>query len=268
MTIDREHLYQLDTNIDTLTRFEHYLRCSNEKMVESAHLTRIVAAYHETHGQTRSSLKILDIGGGDGSLLLTVVHQILVDCQITVVEPSPDLLVRYRARAAQSEATQIQLSEIGKTWEEAPLGENFDIIIMSHVYLSRDIIVVALQKMLQHAESGGQIIVIEKAKDDVYYFKAHFKSIIRSINFVPKTIDEVGEQISNLEYAGITQIVYDEVVSELRWPNELDQRVPIIEFFLNCVWAELSREIQDEIINWIDSKPVFNQITGFLKILL
>lgn len=243
------------------TPFETFLRYTDEKEKSAVELA--VALQKKL---SKGSV-ILDIGTGNGEYLdlalSKVEARVLDDVQLTLVEPSADLVAQLESRFAK----RLPLSSVkvvNSGLQDFKTDDSFNVILMSHLFyhLPRGSWTAELSKALSILKEGGVLIIVLREKDDAYDFKMAFKPLLFDASFKALTIDDVLEVLPNQP---VLRVEKQLVSSELHIPieSDLEDTVSIIEFYLNKEWRDIPADIKQSAMKFIrDKKGVFKQLDG------
>lgn len=239
------------------TPFETFLRYTDEKERSAVELAKVLAE------RLSDGARLLDIGTGNGEYLHLALSRLkdVDDIELTLVEPSDDLVRQLKARFKGLLPVR-NLRIIQSSLEELESSELFDVILMSHLFyhVPRSLWAEQLKKVVALLKPGGALLIVLRGEDDVYDFKMAFKPLLFDPSFKALTIDDVLDVFPENE--GI-QITKQSVTSELRIPLEqnVDDTIAIIEFFLNKEWQEMPRTIQEDAVRFIEAKgSIFKQL--------
>lgn len=232
---------------DKLTPFEIYLKYSTEKDISIKQLNNILS-------QSSNSVKILDIGCGDGSYLLESIPKDS-NFEITFLEPSIQLFNKLEKNIQGHE----NYNSINKTFEEFNLEnkEVFDIVLASHLYhFSQSEYPIFLSQLISLLEDSGTLIWIERGIDEITDFKKRFKSKLLPDRYPkdwePRNYKKALEILK--EKSADTELVLNRSVLKFPYKENLDEVMAIVEFYLNIDWTSIPIEVQNEILKYIEEK--------------
>ncbi len=242
--------------------FETFLKYTDEKERSSALLGKILKQL-----LNRDKMALLDIGSGNGEYLRLSLCQIkpLRRVKFTLLEPSENLIKRLRL-TAKGFPPHITVKVVHCTFDEFVPGNQFDVILASHLPFARGMLPQVFVKMLALLKSGGCLIVVLRKKDDIHEFRTAFKSQLMSKDYQSLTIDDalaVFDEISKVRPLKISTFSTD---SELRLPiaDNIQDVISIIEFFLNKKWEEFSYKIREGVMDYVKRKNgILRQTDGF-----
>lgn len=240
------------------TPFETFLRYTDEKEKSATQLADIL------QGKLVEGSKILDIGTGNGEYLGLALSKLknLRDVQLTLVEPSDDLVKQLKARFKELVPAS-NLKVIKSKLEDLASNELFDVILMSHLFYHIPLAARAeqLMKALSLLKPGGALIIAMRDRDDIYTFKMKFMPKLFDDSFRARTIDDIlGLLPKDMPSLRITKHV---VAAELRIPVEQnkDDARSVIEFCLHKPWGEMPKAIQQEATMFVKNrKGVLKQL--------
>lgn len=239
------------------TPFETFLRYTDEKEKSATLLANIL------QDNLVEDPKILDIGTGNGEYLSLALSKLkdLGKIQLTLVEPSDDLVKQLRARFKELVPAS-DLKVIQSNLEDLASDELFDVILMSHLFyhVPRPLWAEQLAKALSFLKPGGILLVVLREKDAAYDFKMAFKPILFDKSFKALTIDDVLDALPKNENIKVAK---HSVASELKIPLEqnMDDTLAIIEFYLNKQWGEIPKSVQQDALGFIkERKGIFKQL--------
>ncbi len=254
------------SNRSSETPFQTFLRYTDEKEKSAKVLggilrTNIVA----------ENTQVLDIGSGTGEYVRFALEEagISIPFNLTLLEPSPDLLPALRGNASML-SENINHKIVTDTWEDYKNGVGADIILASHLYhIPREKYEESFGKMVSTLKTGGSLVYVLRQVDDSYHFKTKFKPMIHNRNFVAKTLDQALETFQQISAKTPLEINTHQSVSQLNIPYEVNREdtEAIVEFYLQKPWKEITPIIQKQIQDYIrDKKGVFNQVDGLAVI--
>ena len=108
-----------------------------------------------------SDKEILDFGGGTGLLALPLAQQAK---SVTLVDISEKMLEQARLKADQQEIRNLQLLELDLLVN--PLGQQFDLIVVSRVLHHMPDLDATLSLFHQHLRENGQLLLADFTKTE------------------------------------------------------------------------------------------------------
>ncbi|MGH7196756.1 MAG: class I SAM-dependent methyltransferase [Candidatus Saccharimonadales bacterium] len=241
--------------------FETFLRYTNQKEASSKQLSKILQTLN-------SESKILDIGTGNGEYLRLTLSQLkdTENIHLTLIEPSIDLVKQLENRFKNT-LPKDNVTIIHSDLDSFSSNERFDAVIAAHLFyhIPRSEWPRQLEKVMSLLKPEGKLIIVLRDKDDAYNFKMKFKPLLSDKPFSAMTINDVISVLPNLNKLNVTQYSSE---SELKIPiNNTDDTESIIEFYLNEQWQDIPIAIQQQALDFINSKHgVFKQVDGITVI--
>jgi SAM-dependent methyltransferase len=250
--LNPQHNHQYGTFYGNLTPFEIYLNYSTEKENSSKELSKILISLE------KRERNILDVGCGNGKYLIETISRIKANRfnHITFLEPSKSLFKSLQQNI-KSLDTDINVSTINKTFEEFYENNNnkFDIILASHLYhFPRNEYSQLIEQLTSLIQDDGYLIWVERAPDDIANFKKKFKPLLDPISYpkdwTPRDYKTVWDILNTLD--GECTVYFTESILEFPYKTNLDHTIAIIEFYLNLNWDAIPKEIQGNILDYMD----------------
>jgi ubiquinone/menaquinone biosynthesis C-methylase UbiE len=250
--------HQYKNRKNTLTPFEIYLKYSNEKDVSVKQLHKILSNFK------KDSIKILDVGSGDGSYLIESLPK-NNSFHITSLEPSKSLykkLGRNTKKLSNFKTTNQTFEEFYKCNDE-----KFDIVLASHLYhFPQEEYPIFISQLITVLNDKGTLIWIERGIDEITEFKKKYKTMLLPkrypLNWIPRNYKRALDILN--KKPGQTKLILNR--SELNFPSKenLGEIIAIVEFYLNIDWITIHNDIQNEILDYIFSKKILKQEEGVL----
>lgn len=240
--------HQYKDKINSLTPFEIYLQYSNEKEVSIKCLHKILSRF------INNSLRILDVGSGDGTYLLKSLPEDK-NLEITFLEPSEDPFSKLKKNTKDNSNYKC----INQTFKEfyKNTNEKFDIVLASHLYhFTQKEYPIFISQLISLLNNTGTLIWIERGIDEIAEFKKKFKT-----KLLPNKYSDIWQPRNYKKALEILKKKSDKTElilnhSQLNFPDsdKLDEVIAIVEFYLNIDWISIPKEVQDEILEYISSK--------------
>ncbi len=250
--------HQYKNKKDTLTPFEIYLKYSNEKEISIKQLHKILCSLKN------NSIKILDVGSGDGSYLIESLPE-NSNFHVLSIEPSKSLYKKLQKNTKNFS----NFKTANQTFEEfyKHNDEKFDIVLASHLYhFTQEEYPIFISKLISLLSNKGTLIWIERGIDEITEFKKKFKTKLLPerypLDWEPRNYKEALGILK--KKPGQTKLTLNR--SELKLPSNdyLDEIIAIIEFYLNIDWISIPNATQNEILDYILSKKILQQEEGVL----
>lgn len=250
------------------TPFETFLRYTDEKVQSAKVLAEIIKKV-----VTKEGLDFLDIGSGNGEYLSLALNSLpnLPVVNFTLLEPSLDLFEELRNKSLRLPHKKT-VEVVNQTWEEYESSKKFDVILASHLYhIPRSEYQHQLGKMITFLKDGGYLIFVMREKDDTYEYKKLIKSQISGEMFEAKTLDEAVNTFKEISEKEPVDLKIERFTSRSKLTIPIsknrDDAIAIIEFFVNKRWEEISPQIQEEALKFVqDKNEQFEQIDGIALI--
>ncbi len=240
--------HQYKDKINSLTPFEIYLQHSSEKEVSIKCLHKILSRFKN------NSLKILDVGSGDGTYLLKSLPEDK-DFEITFLEPSEDPFSKLKKNTKDNSNYKC----INQTFKEfyKNTNEKFDIVLASHLYhFTQKEYPIFIFQLIFLLNDTGTLIWIERGIDEIAEFKKRFKTKLLPNRYPDKWQPRNYKKALGIlkEKSGKTELIINR--SELKFPyrENLDETIAIVEFYLNIDWISIPKLIQKKILKFISNR--------------
>jgi len=243
------------------TPFETFLRYTDEKEKSAAKLASILEE------KMRGSMRILDIGTGNGEYLRLALSQLPTateNMELTLVEPSEDLASQLKGRfkdVVQGNKLTVAVSDLQGFKSDG----TFDVVLMSHLFyhVSRATWADQLSRALSLLKPGGILVIVLREKDDAYDFKMAFKpQLFDNPSFKALTLDDVLDVLPRDGSIRITKRLSESAL-QLPMKESREDTISIIEFYLNKEWDEIPPELQQAAFGFIEEKGSrFKQLDG------
>lgn len=243
---------------------ETFLKYTSEKEKSSAVLANLLRKL-----LNRDNLNLLDIGSGNGEYLRLSLNKIrarrLKRVSITLLEPSKDLIKRLRLIAKQFPPyAEVEINP--STFDDFVPSNSFDVILALHLPFARDVLPRIYKRMLDMLNSDGCLVVVLRKNDDIHEFRSTFKSRLMKESYHSLTIDSALDIFYELAKTRSIEVSTCSANSELHLPIAGNMRdvISIVEFFLNKRWGEYPKDIQEDILSYIERKKgILLQTDGF-----
>ena len=208
---------------------------------------------------------ILDVGSGDGSLLLSIIQQLdFKPKTIDILEPSKDLLQVAISSFRDFEGIKF----IENKFEDWESQSTYDIVLASHLYhITKENMESQYIKLISKVKVGGSLIFIMRTDDDIYRFKSIFKKKILGDMYAAQTIQDAHAVF--LSFVPEKDIKLSNLYSTLSIPLEksTEDREQILSFLLNSKFEELGADIKLEVLDYVKNVDgVFNIVEGIMVI--
>lgn len=222
------------------TPFDAFLECTDEKLVMGgfigAKLDNIQA-----QGQT---LRLLDIGCGDGSLAAQAIAASTQSVEYTGLDPVSSSVEKAKTALGEQGVASVVFQA---KFEECDLGDQkFDAILASNLYhLSTEDIPSFLRRagglLYPH---GNTFFVYRANNDDILDMRRRFEKPLYEDFREPRTIHHVMQACHqvDLPYGSV-----EEVTATVEIPTDDTRRQKVIEFILNRSVASLDPVTLDHI---------------------
>jgi ubiquinone/menaquinone biosynthesis C-methylase UbiE len=251
--------HQYKDKVNSLTPFEIYLKHSNEKEISVKQLNKILSEIGNP------SLKILDVGSGDGSYLLESLPEDR-DIKTIFLEPSKELFTKLKRNTKNNSNYKC----INQTFEEFYKinNENFDIVLASHLYhFTQEEYPLFISQLIDLLNKSGTLIWVERGSDEIAEFKKKFKTKLLpdrySDNWEPRNYKKALSILK--DKSDKTELILNS--SELKFPykESLEETIAIVDFYLNIDWISIPESIQKEILEYIsERKGIIQQEEGVI----
>lgn len=240
--------HQYRDKVNNLTPFEIYLKYSNEKEVSIKQLCKILSRFKG------KSIKILDVGSGNGTYLLKSLPKDN-SFQITFLEPSESLFTKLKENTKNNGNYKC----INQTFKEfyKNINEKFDIVLASHLYhFTQKEYPIFISQLISLLNDSGTLIWIERGIDEIAEFKKRFKTKLLPNRYPDKWQPRNYKKALGIlkEKSGKTELIINR--SELKFPyrENLDETIAIVEFYLNIDWISIPKLIQKKILKFISNR--------------
>jgi 2-polyprenyl-3-methyl-5-hydroxy-6-metoxy-1,4-benzoquinol methylase len=251
--------HQYRDKVNSLTPFEIYLKHSNEKDVSTKQLNKILSKIEKT------SLKILDVGSGDGTYLLESLPEDK-DIKIKFVEPSKELFIKLKHNTKSNSNYKC----VSQTFEEFYKinNEKFDIVLASHLYhFTQEEYPLFISQLITLLNDSGVLIWIERGIDEIAEFKKKFKTKLLPNRYPDKWQPRNYKRALSIlkEKSVNTKLLLNS--SELKFPykENLEETIAIVDFYLNIDWISIPELTQKEILEYISTrKGILQQQEGVI----
>lgn len=245
--------------------FEIFLNYTDEKEKSSVVLGNILS-----NAFSRDEMTILDIGSGNGEYLRLALNNVSVlnGMQFTLLEPSVGLFKHLKTFISDFPVCS-KIKIINTFFEDFSEDNHFDIILASHLPFKKDKLLIFYNRVLKMLNKGGELVVVLRCKDDVHYFRTKFKTELMHKKYVSLTIDDAIKIFNKIAKSIPIKISKFYSESALSFPikDNAKDAISIIEFFLNKKWEEISIDMHERILGYINYKNCkFKQIDGFLVV--
>lgn len=251
--------HQYRDKVNNLTPFEIYLKYSNEKDVSIKQLNKLLSRYNN------KTIKILDVGSGDGSYLLNSLP-INNSFKITLIEPSKSLFKNLKKNTENINNYEI----FNLTFEDYYRNNNtnYDIVLASHLYhFPQKEYSMFITQLISLLKDSGTLIWIERGLDEIAEFKKKFKTKLLPnrypSNWQPRNYNRVLSILK--EKPGKTELIINNSKLKFPYQENMNETIAIVEFYLNIVWVSIPKSIQKDILKYISNKNgLFKQEEGVL----
>lgn len=251
------------------TPYLTFLRYTNEAERSSRVFSSILhSILRKSFIGGENKLSILDIGSGDGRLVVNVFRKLArsLYADLFLLEPSEELHSEL-GRNIKLLPRRLKVKIINKKYEDLKGHESFfDIIFASRLYhIARKDRYNQFSKMISQLKVGGHLIFVLRKKDDNYYFKKKFQTKIFGRGYLTGHIEECMPTFRKISNELNLEIKNFGIHSELKIPvsENLKDSISLIEFSLNTKWNEIPRSLKIRVLKYIEKKQnVFKQLDG------
>lgn len=195
--MDNQIGFEYRNNEGGETAFEIFLRYSDEKEKSAAVLGKILFQV-----LVRQDKTLLDVGSGNGEYLRLAFCGVrgIKKTVFTLLEPSPDLVKQLRLTAKRFPCNAV-VKIVQSTLEDFTTDNRFDVVLASHVPLTKDNIEKLLEvyeKMFNLLAPDGCLIIVLRGRDDVHEFRTKFKSRLMGRKYRSLTIDDAARVLRRI----------------------------------------------------------------------
>lgn len=184
----------------------------------------------------RKTLKILDIGGGDGRRLIRLIEllrEVGVNATATLVEPSQAFITNL-LNQLKEHPYPIQI--VHSIFEEYVPEESFDVVLLIHaIYTFRD--ATYINRIKQSLNKNGTVLIASNQPNSLL---AQLKAVLdQNHNSTRKEIEEV---LAEIKQAGFTLATHTSTT-----------------YFARCVEHDHLTQRGKDIVEWLSLRP-YNEI--------
>lgn len=234
------------------TAFEVFLRYTDEKEKSSVMLGRLLEGPLQKKGAA-----LLDVGAGNGKYLKLALDRVRLarQVQVTLLEPSRRLVGQLRG-AVNDFPPGLSISVLQSTLEEYNPGDQFDVIVASHLPFPMSRLQAVYARLLAWLKPHGSLIVVLRDRDDVHDFRTRFKSRLLEEGYHSLTIGDAVATLKELGRVTPLRVSISRARAGLRIPilSEAQDTRTIIEFLLNTRWADMPIGIRQDVLAYLKER--------------